>query len=432
MLTKYESLSTKSKKIVDRLGWDYDGGRDLRDRLTANVVMLNQLYQSLITSSVFRLESAMGKLLKEFQRGSRDADSISILTSDHASGAKDGAWALIIQDLEDLGITSDIVIQHRAFVVQWFTQAISEGELAGVLPGADLAGAASTLLSDDKETGKGRGSDILEPEKRQPTNIDENAVASKKRREAIKELASELEFQKARPGPGSPPLVSYLQDLLERLQRGELGWTVCNICESTIIEDYLHCNLCEGGDFDLCESCFTSGIGCYGPHRPLEMREWSHSRPDRHRVLTEQSCIGGGNDGRDWQDGLESGQDRKIVSEASISSPLIALTRFRGHDVHMVIPSNIKIRALIDRINVKLARFTSLAVGSGLLSLRYQVKDTHFTWIDSDKELQAALLDWLETSGWNPGSQKLGEIVFEARPRPFASDYSILNHRLGV
>ncbi|KJR84588.1 ZZ type Zinc finger containing protein [Sporothrix schenckii 1099-18] len=39
----------------------------------------------------------------------------------------------------------------------------------------------------------------------------------------------------------------------------------CNSCERKIPDAHYHCSTCEGGDFDLCETCIELGITCYNP-----------------------------------------------------------------------------------------------------------------------------------------------------------------------
>ena len=403
MLTKYESLSNKSKKIVDRLGWDYEGGRDLRDRLTANVVMLNQFYQSLISSSVFRLESAMEKLLKEFQRGSRDADSVSILTGDDASGAKDSAWDLVIQDLEDLGITSDIVNQHRAFVVQWFTRAVREGELAGVLPGTDLVEAETMLLSDNAETSQRREADTVGPENLRSLEGDEDALARQKRSQSIQKLSAEIEslqmyvarrikwgYDKHTQFAFYSQRVLQLQDRLERLKVEDC--TICDECDSTIIENYYHCNICQDGDFDLCASCFRSGMRCLSRHHTLAVHEWSHGPTEYHRVLREQ--LPTGNDDSDDQDDLKSPPHFNNESdEASMPSHLAVLVYFAGAYYDFLMPSNIQFQSLVSRVDLRLSRFTNNSIGADSLQLKYRYRNGASMYIDSKDALRKALLD---------------------------------------
>ncbi|KAK5129585.1 hypothetical protein LTR08_003050 [Meristemomyces frigidus] len=42
-------------------------------------------------------------------------------------------------------------------------------------------------------------------------------------------------------------------------------WSVyCNACDKAMIDAHFHCSICDGGDFDLCEACVTSGKLCPG------------------------------------------------------------------------------------------------------------------------------------------------------------------------
>ncbi|KAL9115404.1 MAG: hypothetical protein Q9227_000725 [Pyrenula ochraceoflavens] len=146
MLGKYESLSSKSKRIHDMLGWDYEGARELRNRLTANVVMLSAFYDSLTMSTVYRLEDAMNRLLREIERGQKSADSISVLTTDASQAITEPqAWQQVIKDLEDLGISDVDANNHRAFIVEWFKKALDEA-------GGSIAQAAANASSRPSES----------------------------------------------------------------------------------------------------------------------------------------------------------------------------------------------------------------------------------------------------------------------------------------
>lgn len=83
--------------------------------------------------------------------------------------------------------------------------------------------------------------------------------------------------------------------------------------------------------------------------------------------------------------------------EPFMPSQLRAKVRFDENYVSMIIPSNIHFRSLTDRIDAKLARFTSHSIASGSVRLRYQDEDGDFIWIDSDEAVHDALLDWRET-----------------------------------
>lgn len=60
----------------------------------------------------------------------------------------------------------------------------------------------------------------------------------------------------------------------------------------------------------------------------------------------------------------------------------------------LVVAFNITYQTLIDRIDAKLARFTSSSIGRGLLKLRYRDEDGDYVSIESDDDIQIAFLEW--------------------------------------
>ncbi|KAI1324092.1 hypothetical protein F5Y16DRAFT_315493 [Xylariaceae sp. FL0255] len=67
-----------------------------------------------------------------------------------------------------------------------------------------------------------------------------------------------------------------------------------------------------------------------------------------------------------------------------------------GTYVTLVVPFNITYQSLIDRIDVKLARFTKSSIGKGNLRLRYRDEDGDLVTIESDDDIQIAFLEWRE------------------------------------
>ena len=53
----------------------------------------------------------------------------------------------------------------------------------------------------------------------------------------------------------------------------KIRWT-CDRCETryTISEAGFHCRICDGGDYDLCQTCAQSGLHCKSPHHRLFRR----------------------------------------------------------------------------------------------------------------------------------------------------------------
>ncbi|KAF3353337.1 Catalase [Verticillium dahliae VDG1] len=67
-----------------------------------------------------------------------------------------------------------------------------------------------------------------------------------------------------------------------------------------------------------------------------------------------------------------------------------------GNYVTLVVAFNITYQSLIDRIDAKLARFTSSSISKGALKLRYRDEDGDFVTIESDDDIQIAFLEWRE------------------------------------
>lgn len=67
-----------------------------------------------------------------------------------------------------------------------------------------------------------------------------------------------------------------------------------------------------------------------------------------------------------------------------------------GTYVTLVVAFNITYQSLIDRIDAKLARFSSSSIGKGMLKLRYRDEDGDFVTIESDDDIQIAFSDWRE------------------------------------
>jgi len=80
----------------------------------------------------------------------------------------------------------------------------------------------------------------------------------------------------------------------------------------------------------------------------------------------------------------------------------------------MIIASNIQFRSLADRIDAKLARFTSHSIASGSVRLRYRDEDGDFVLIDSDEAVHEALLDWRETHAANSANPQNAELLLYA------------------
>lgn len=85
----YNGLDTQSKRTWDRINWDPEKYRTLRDRLTASVAMVTAFNTSLIHDSQVLILDALERLGQEYRGGFREGSiaSVQIIAS---SSSDDG------------------------------------------------------------------------------------------------------------------------------------------------------------------------------------------------------------------------------------------------------------------------------------------------------------------------------------------------------
>jgi len=139
LLVQYNSLDTKAARTWNRLKYDPDRSRSLRERLVASVGMLNAFYTSMIHDSQVVILEALERLEKDYKGGHREESVASIerIMSDEA-GDDDAAWTQILRDLEDVGVSQSEAIGYREVIVDWLVTAINEGRLQEQEPTQDV------------------------------------------------------------------------------------------------------------------------------------------------------------------------------------------------------------------------------------------------------------------------------------------------------
>ena len=95
-----------------------------------------------------------------------------------------------------------------------------------------------------------------------------------------------------------------------------------------------------------------------------------------------------------------------------ISAPtqLKVKVSFESNYVTLVVATNISYQSLVDRIDAKLLRFTSSAIGRGTIRLRYRDEDGDNVTIRSDEDVLLAFTDWKEQQRSSILQGQLGEI----------------------
>ncbi|KAH9874649.1 hypothetical protein IAQ61_003839 [Plenodomus lingam] len=130
LLLHYNSLDTKAARTWNRLKFDPERSKTLREKLVASVAMLNTFYTSLIHDGQVLILEALGRLERDYRGGHREESVASIERIASAESENDDeAWSQILRDLEDVGISQHEALGYRDMIVDWLITAVNEGRL---------------------------------------------------------------------------------------------------------------------------------------------------------------------------------------------------------------------------------------------------------------------------------------------------------------
>lgn len=126
-------------------------GRDLRPRITSTVTLLTAFYQGVTrhvtwcllrtyqsglinpSSAIFEIQNALDQLRIDIQSGRLEGSLKSVNTIQLAEDDED-AWSVLIRVMEDLGITAEVVNNHRSLVLEWIVKTINAGVFQELAP----------------------------------------------------------------------------------------------------------------------------------------------------------------------------------------------------------------------------------------------------------------------------------------------------------
>ena len=80
------------------------------------------------SSSLSRIERLLEQLTLEYRLGLRETSVISNSTIESAEQGDELVWSQISKELEDAGITPNIVAEHQDFIITWIKEALLDGE----------------------------------------------------------------------------------------------------------------------------------------------------------------------------------------------------------------------------------------------------------------------------------------------------------------
>jgi hypothetical protein len=102
------------------------------------------------STSQIRVEKKLEQFLQEFRDGKRQGSVMSNQTLDSLSIDEKQIWRTIRKELEDIGITVTAFKTNKAFIFEWFTNAVANGAFEE----QSLDDTAANLeLSDERQKG---------------------------------------------------------------------------------------------------------------------------------------------------------------------------------------------------------------------------------------------------------------------------------------
>lgn len=167
LLQRYKSLGTQSRRTWDRLRWGRGPVKDIRQRLISSTASLTSFNTSLTkyvhhvphlaarltkiscSAGLARVEKLLQQLVLDHQLGLHEG---SVISTDNLVSAEEGdqdIWGQIARELDDVGITSDLIREHRKYITDWIRMALETGELKEASPPADSSRGSEAGIEAD-------------------------------------------------------------------------------------------------------------------------------------------------------------------------------------------------------------------------------------------------------------------------------------------
>ncbi|KAL8855469.1 MAG: hypothetical protein Q9178_007880 [Gyalolechia marmorata] len=146
LLVKYESLGTRSQRTFDRMRMGHKDMNGIRQRLILNGNLLDSV---VATYSRARLEKKLELLIIEVRSGKREGSVISVKGFEKTADDDQGTWDALRRDLEDIGISPEIIKEQRTFILDWFRDAVAAGGFEEDTPSSENNSLPSATLSEE-------------------------------------------------------------------------------------------------------------------------------------------------------------------------------------------------------------------------------------------------------------------------------------------
>lgn len=125
LVARYDRLGTKSRRTWDRLKFGQEDIQELRSRLTSNILLINTFW----STCQYTVAQKLNRLQEDLQNEKEEASIFTNETIDSISIEDRHTWRDIRKALEDIGVTVAAFESNRAFIIEWFKEAINTGSL---------------------------------------------------------------------------------------------------------------------------------------------------------------------------------------------------------------------------------------------------------------------------------------------------------------
>ena len=262
LLQKYKSLGTQSKRTWDRLRWSKRPVKDIQRRLISSTASLTSFNTSLTkyvhhvlrlaaqstnlscSAGLARVEKLLQQLALDHQLGLREGSVISTHNLDVVEEGDKDIWRQIARQLDDVGITSDLGWEHRAYITDWIRIALETGELKEALPSADCDHGNELGIEADVDYNLPSSSPLLSMRGINHIREDSQLLNQLPYRGQSQDILSLMPIESSQEG------VFYLYDVT--LCMPQIGSYACNTCNhgrafATWFQVLWHACVCHGG-----------------------------------------------------------------------------------------------------------------------------------------------------------------------------------------
>ncbi|KAJ5792330.1 uncharacterized protein N7503_008308 [Penicillium pulvis] len=123
MKDHFDSVGSATQVTWERMGWHENELAAIRSRIESHVRALNQLNTAVMISSHTNTKRMLEAFIDEIRNGSRDK---SMISCDSLHQDERDSWRMVRKELQSLGITPEIFLQHQVMIISTLKSALGD------------------------------------------------------------------------------------------------------------------------------------------------------------------------------------------------------------------------------------------------------------------------------------------------------------------